>query len=266
MIAERNEVPFRSMRELAKRAGVPPVTLVRIAQRLGFSGFEAFREVYVDAFVNGEGQQPQPRRRTRGPCAKKRFDRFCSSVRRARARTAARDDRTLNDRTLNATVKAIAGAERVVVMGRRTFFAAAFSLAYSLRKIKPGTLLLDTGGGAGLELDGLCGKDVFIGFSSHPYSRVTLGAARNAEATRRGDGRDHRQRERADCAIGRPRLPDEGQELRLSRLDCRRMPDRQHPGRSDRLGAWRGCARAYSSQRAADPGFGEYVIEHTRRK
>ncbi len=181
MIAERNEVPFRSMRELAKRAGVPPVTLVRIAQRLGFSGFEAFREVYVDAFVNGEGRNRSRAVELVALARRKGSIGFAAQFAERELELQRATIATLNDRTLNATVKAIAGAERVMVMGRRTFFAAAFSLAYSLRKIKPGTLLLDTGGGAGLELDGLGAKDVFIGFSSHPYSRVTLGAARNAK-------------------------------------------------------------------------------------
>src|SRR5262245_40122199 len=55
ILANRDEVPVRPMRELAKRAGVAPINLVRLAQRLGFSGFDDFREVYVDAFINGQG-------------------------------------------------------------------------------------------------------------------------------------------------------------------------------------------------------------------
>jgi DNA-binding MurR/RpiR family transcriptional regulator len=181
MIAQRDEVPFRSMRELAKRAGVPPVTLVRIAQRLGFAGFEEFREVYVDALQNGEA-------RNRGRAAElvslaKRKDSLGFAAHFAERefdlqRQVVAD---LSQHKLNAAVRAIADAERVAVMGRRPFYAAAYSLSYSLRKVKPGTHLLDSGGGAGLEADGLTKKDLFIGFSSYPYSRITLAVARNAQ-------------------------------------------------------------------------------------
>jgi DNA-binding MurR/RpiR family transcriptional regulator len=86
----------------------------------------------------------------------------------------------LTERSLAGAVKAIVDAGQVVVMGRRPFHAAAYSLSYSLRKVKPSTLLLDSGGGAGLEVNGLGRNDVFIGFSSHPYSRTTLAVAQNA--------------------------------------------------------------------------------------
>jgi hypothetical protein len=59
----------------------------------------------------------------------------------------------------------------------RPFFAASYALSYSLNKVKPGTLLLDSGGGAGLEVNGLGPGDIFIGFSAYPYSRMTLGVA-----------------------------------------------------------------------------------------
>lgn len=54
ILANREEIPVRSMRELAQRANVPPVTLVRLAQRLGFEGFDEFREVYVEALIGGQ--------------------------------------------------------------------------------------------------------------------------------------------------------------------------------------------------------------------
>jgi DNA-binding MurR/RpiR family transcriptional regulator len=181
MIAQRDEVPFRSMRELAKRAGVPPVTLVRIAQRLGFAGFEEFREVYVDAFRSGEA-------RNRGRAAElvslaKRKDSLGFAAQFAEREFELQREviAGLTQPRLNAAVRAIVDAERVAVMGRRPFYAAAYSLFYSLRKVKPGVLLLDSGGGAGLEVDGLAKKDVFIGFSSYPYSRITLDVARNAQ-------------------------------------------------------------------------------------
>jgi DNA-binding MurR/RpiR family transcriptional regulator len=182
MIAERDEVPFRSMRELAKRAGVPPVTLVRIAQRLGFAGFEEFREIYVDALVNGAGRNRSSAIELMSMARKKGSLGFAAQFAERELELQKATVAGLDERKLNAAVKAIADADRIAVMGRRTFYPAACSLAYLLRKVKPGAQLLDTGGGAGLELDGLSRRDVFIGFSAHPYSRATLGVARNSKA------------------------------------------------------------------------------------
>jgi DNA-binding MurR/RpiR family transcriptional regulator len=180
ILAQAHEIPVRSMRDLAKRADVPPVTLVRVAQRLGFAGFEELQNVYVDAVVNGETSNHEraaelvvlARKEGRLGFAAKFADRELALQRKTVAR--------LTEAKLDAAVKAVVKAGQVHVMGRRPFFAAAYSVAYSLSKVKPGTHLLDTGGGAALEVSGLRSGDVFIGFSAYPYSRMTLGVADNA--------------------------------------------------------------------------------------
>jgi len=42
-----NEVVVASMRSIAERAGVPPATLVRLAQALGFDGWPGLKEAFV---------------------------------------------------------------------------------------------------------------------------------------------------------------------------------------------------------------------------
>lgn len=182
VLANKDEIPVRSMRELAKRAGVAPVTLVRLAQRLGFDGFERFREVYVAALITGQGRNLDQAEqlvllsRTEGVLgfAAKFAEREIELQRRAVAE--------LDEVALNGAVDAIVDAERIFVVGRRPFFAAAFAFAYALRKAKANTYLLDTGGGMGLELDGLTAKDLLLGFTSYPYSRITLGLAQTARS------------------------------------------------------------------------------------
>jgi len=44
-----SEVATFSMRELAKRVGVPPSTMNRLAKALGFSNYEEFRALYRDS-------------------------------------------------------------------------------------------------------------------------------------------------------------------------------------------------------------------------
>ncbi len=47
LIDHPDDVALLSMREQAKRAGVPPATMTRLAQRLGFDGFDGLRDVYA---------------------------------------------------------------------------------------------------------------------------------------------------------------------------------------------------------------------------
>src|SRR5690348_1496914 len=42
-----DDAALLSMREQAKRAGVPPATMTRLAQRLGYDGFDGLRELYA---------------------------------------------------------------------------------------------------------------------------------------------------------------------------------------------------------------------------
>jgi DNA-binding MurR/RpiR family transcriptional regulator len=182
ILAHREEVPVRSMRELAKRAGVAPVTLVRLAQKLGFEGFDEFREVYVQAFINGQsrnrGQAAQLMSLAQAEGALGFAAKFADGEDKVHRETIAQ----LRDRQLDAAAQALVDADQVFVIGRRNFFAAAYGFAYALRKAKPRTSLLDSGGGMSLELDDLGARDVLVGFTAHPYSRITLGAAQVARS------------------------------------------------------------------------------------
>jgi DNA-binding MurR/RpiR family transcriptional regulator len=43
------EVALLSMREQARRAGVPPATMTRFAQHLGFAGYDEVKAIHADA-------------------------------------------------------------------------------------------------------------------------------------------------------------------------------------------------------------------------
>lgn len=182
LIAHRDEIPFRSMRELAKRAGVPSVTLVRLAQNLGFKGFDEFREVHIAELIKGQGSNRGRAAELVSLGQKEGALGFAAQFveREIEAQRAAVT--ALSEKQLEAAVRALVAASRVYVIGRRPFFAPAYSLSYSLRKAKPNTHLLDTGGGSGLELDDLTQEDVVIGFTSYPYSRVTFDVSQNAKS------------------------------------------------------------------------------------
>lgn len=200
MLAAREEIAVRSMRELAKQADVAPVTLVRIAQRLGFEGFEEFRRAYVEALVARAGANRGQAARVMSLAQMEGSLGFAAKCQEAELEIQRQTLAQLTERQLNAAVDDIVAADRIFVAGRRSLYACAFSLAYSLRKVKPNTQLIDVGGGMNIELDGLGANDLFIGFSTHPYSRVTLGLAEIARTQR---ARIIAVTDSADSPIGR---------------------------------------------------------------
>ena len=70
-----SEVALLSMREQARKAGVPPATMTRLAQRLGFSGFMNLKAAYAEfvrnnvAWFSGRAVTMLSRRREIGEAA-----------------------------------------------------------------------------------------------------------------------------------------------------------------------------------------------------
>jgi DNA-binding MurR/RpiR family transcriptional regulator len=182
VLAHGDEVAVRSMRELAKDAGVAPVNLVRIAQKLGFEGFEEFRTAYVEALMARAGRNRGQASRLISLGKMEGIVGFAHKLVDAEAEIQRQTLANLSEPQLKAAIKDLVAAERVFVAGRRSLYAAASSFTYSLAKAKPGTFLLDTGGGVNVELDGLSARDVFVGFSFHPYSRITASLAERARS------------------------------------------------------------------------------------
>src|SRR5262245_18979940 len=128
ILANRDQIPLRSMRELAKRAGVAPVAFVRIAQRAGYPGFEELRETYADA-VTARSQRNRSQATRLMSLARQEGSlgfsaRFVERELEIQQQTLA----GLSEVQLAAAVGDIVAAERVVVIGRRPLFPAAFEI------------------------------------------------------------------------------------------------------------------------------------------
>lgn len=188
ILAQPQDVAVFSMRELARRAGVPPVTLVRLAQRLGLPGYAALRRRYVDgvregrvfgaaATRNAEAARGIADAIARGSGAKG----FAAEFFAAEHAILGSAEASLDAAALEEAAGLLAGARRVFVLARRTPFPAAFALAYALRKARPDVLLLDDIAGAPeAALEDAERGDVLVAVTFAPYSRTTLGLARQA--------------------------------------------------------------------------------------
>lgn len=177
------DVALKSMRDQARDAGIKPATMTRLAQQLGFQGYEEIRELYAEAIRKGElgfagraGAQVA-RQKARGDNA------LGSEI----ARTSAEQIEALGhpDQVgrMVAAAKTIASANHVYCLGLRSCHSVAWYMAYILSMIGCRSTLLD--GAAAIGFDPIVratSKDVLIINSIMPYARQTLEVAQYASS------------------------------------------------------------------------------------
>ncbi|MBI0434413.1 MurR/RpiR family transcriptional regulator [Roseomonas sp. KE0001] len=161
----------RSMRDLAAAAGAPPATFTRLAQALGYTGWEALREALIEA-RRGAGGAPYSARARRNPGGD-----LPAAMLAADAEALAR----LDPAPVAAAARALHEAPRIWIAGFRSCRGVAQLLHYQLRLFRPDSVRLI--GGAGpedLDLGALRPGDAAVLISFAPYSRAIVLAARAA--------------------------------------------------------------------------------------
>jgi DNA-binding MurR/RpiR family transcriptional regulator len=175
------DVALLSMREQARRAGVPPATMTRFAQRLGYSGYDELRALYaqsirgqVSDFSARAGELAAHRERLGEPS-------FASAL------AGALNDRVaaLTEPERLATIveagAVLARARRIFCLGHRSSYAPAYHFSYVAGLYGAPTRLLDAAGGIGAdELNGAGPGDAMLAVSFAPYTRVTVSIANDA--------------------------------------------------------------------------------------
>jgi DNA-binding MurR/RpiR family transcriptional regulator len=181
------EVALLSTREQARRAGVTPATLTRLAQRLGMDGYEGVRRLYADAVrrrpdnYRGRAEELVARRSREGDAALVQ-DMFASVSQHLRdlAMPASVD-------VLAAAADRIAAAERVYCLGLRSSFSVAFIFHYIRTLFGSNSVLIDGPGATAIDVLRAVGHaDVLLAISVQPYVRHTIEVAGFARA--RGAG------------------------------------------------------------------------------
>jgi DNA-binding MurR/RpiR family transcriptional regulator len=169
-----SEVALLSMREQARKAGVPPATMTRLAQRLGFSGYQDLKDAYVEAVRNnvpwfsGRAVNMLNRRKQIGEAAL--ITETVTSIARA-------VEDLSRPATVDALIKATNILERarsVYCIGARATFPVAFLFDYTQRFYSDKIHLLEGPGGSGIDLMHRIGsKDALLAVSLSPYSNTT---------------------------------------------------------------------------------------------
>jgi len=171
----------RSMRDLAAAAGLQPASFTRLAQALGHTGWDDFR----DALIEARRPAPAPfsgRVRT-GARASRGASGIAADMIAADADSIAHLDAT----PIAAAAKALHAARRIWIAGFRSCRSVAELLHYQLRLFRPDAVRLI--GGAGpedLDFGSFRAGDAVVVIGFAPYSRSSVlaaHAAREAECT-----------------------------------------------------------------------------------
>jgi DNA-binding MurR/RpiR family transcriptional regulator len=179
------DVALLSMRELAKRAEVPPATMTRLARRLGFDGFEPLRKLYADAV---RGRPDTFKDRAEGLLARRDMDGDAVFVADMLAGLAGHLQ-SLNDpgtaSTISRAADLIVRQRRLFCVGARSSYPAMHLGSYLLSLIGEQTFLVDGAGGIGVDgLRSLTHSDAVLALTVAPYTRDTVEAV--AFASERG--------------------------------------------------------------------------------
>jgi DNA-binding MurR/RpiR family transcriptional regulator len=188
------DVALLTVREQAKRAGVVPATMTRLAQRLGFGGYDAVRDLYAENLRRRASSVFSPkaaalvaRRKLTGEAS------LAHDLIDTLLHQMAGLSSTESLGQLAAAVDAIAKARRIFVLGQRSCYPVAFHFAYVFGLAGGQTRLLDAPGGTGSDaLRDAQKDDALLAISVKPYTRTTVEVTRHA--ARRERRRDHRQR------------------------------------------------------------------------
>ncbi|TPI51982.1 MULTISPECIES: MurR/RpiR family transcriptional regulator [unclassified Mesorhizobium] len=169
------DVALLSMRVQAQRAGVTPASMTRLAQRMGFDGYDSLRDLYAEQLRRGEKEflgkaEALMARRKRGGDGALAFE-LAETLERHMAKLC--DPATLEAVTRAASV--LAGAKRIYALGYRSSYPVACHFAYVYGLAGGAVRLLDGVGGTGPDPLWESGAgDVLLAISVKPYTRAAV--------------------------------------------------------------------------------------------
>ncbi|WP_042303508.1 MurR/RpiR family transcriptional regulator [Paraburkholderia kururiensis] len=172
-----DEVAVLSMRKVADRAQVQPASLVRLAQQLGFPGWNEMRELFVARVRT----RPEPlTNRARSLVAGNARQSLAHDLLVAQQHnldvTAAQ-----NERTLIEAARILRRARHVHVAGYRSCYAVAFGLVYGYRFFRSSvSLLTGEAGTLDMQLRAIDRDSATVVISFAPYSVEAVRVAETA--------------------------------------------------------------------------------------
>lgn len=177
------DVALLSLREQARRAGLAPATLTRLAQRLGLRGYDGVRKLHADAMrqrpesYRGRAEELLVRRHSEGDSALVQ-DIFASLTQHLQ--NLSSPDAI---KRFTSAADMIAAGRRVFCLGLRSSFAVAYIFHYVRSLFGSNSVLVDGSGGSGVDVLRTIGEaDVLLAVSVNRYVAHTIEAAKFAKA------------------------------------------------------------------------------------
>lgn len=174
-----NEVVISSMRSLAEHAQVPPSTLVRLAQHLGYAGWPELKSAFAEDLGLHSARYGQRAKNlaTRGREVDLLGEMFAVQRQNLDATEALCKD------SLREAAKLLKSARAVHVAGFRASFPMAYSLVYGYRLFRNSVHLIDAHrGGLEMQMRIIEPGDVVVTISFAPYSSESITVAETARA------------------------------------------------------------------------------------
>ena len=182
IIENQTQISVMSVAELAANAGTGPTTVLRLAEKLGFENFNAFKKAVLDAAILQNTSSYSQ--------MKSSFSGSDSEERSVLSELAAGTDRSFrnclipaNDEALAHTVEMLLNASRIIVTGARSSYSIALWFYDSLKLFMPHVIFLSSR--RDYEIDCIAGmgpEDVLFAVSAWPCSKLTISAAELAAA------------------------------------------------------------------------------------
>lgn len=173
-----------SMRTSAKEAKVSPATMTRLAQRLGFEGFEDLRAPFIQRLAAG---LPLAALR-RGGKKTSRLNMLADPAVQLNTLQQGNVSSVLGlnpAESLDDAADTLLQARNVYFLGMRVCHGVAFHLHYLYGMLAAnGALLTDVGGTLADQITRLSQDDVLVAVSQSPYSRVAVESMQLALAQR----------------------------------------------------------------------------------
>ncbi|TGV96543.1 MurR/RpiR family transcriptional regulator, partial [Mesorhizobium sp. M2E.F.Ca.ET.154.01.1.1] len=165
------------------RAGLQPWTMVRLAKRLGFDGYEPVRSLYANAMRQGElgfagkaGTQLAHQQEVGDRALAAEMMKSLSS------QIAELADQERLD-SLAAAAERLHAARRIFCLGLRSSHPVVAHFAYVMSFLGEKAVMLDGSSGAGTDAIRLAtAEDVLFAVSVAPYTKLTVDLARRAAA------------------------------------------------------------------------------------
>ena len=184
LLERPEDVATASMRAIAGRAGVTPVTLVRLARALGFADWRELRRPFVERLKPAPAPysaraEDLVKRKSPAALAHESFAAHAANLAATEAMNAPLE--------IAEAAALLARARRVHVAGFRSCHALAAGFVYVYRLFRPDVFLVGGALGLELELRALGEGDAVVVLGFAPYSRecaLVIEAAGRAGARR----------------------------------------------------------------------------------